>query len=239
MPHRKTFKPMPVLGAFVVLTALAALVGSAERDQRLRKEPAYRSRAPKYHLLAFGPQAETRVWLVLDGEVLYVDRNGNGDLTEEPERVTGDGNVFQVGDIPARDSRTRYAQLKVQRLDPTRPGQGLRCVVFVEVPGKYRQFGVVSFAGRPQDASVLHFDGPLTMGLIDPAGQVFARGDKATELTAWIGTPVLGKEKGDAACVEHGQGVPTDVHPVAEIEFPGQDAGARPITVKAVLSQRC
>src|SRR5215217_2823539 len=50
------------------------------------KEPAYRGK-PKYCLLAFGPQAKARVWLVLDGDTLYVDRNGNGDLTEEGERV--------------------------------------------------------------------------------------------------------------------------------------------------------
>src|SRR5262249_29381707 len=32
--------------------------------------------------------ARTRIWLVLDGDILYVDRNGNGDLTEDSERFT-------------------------------------------------------------------------------------------------------------------------------------------------------
>src|SRR5262249_50065817 len=51
-------------------------------DRTIAKEPAYKSR-PKYCLLVFGPEAKTRVWLVLDGDRLYVDRNGNGDLTDD------------------------------------------------------------------------------------------------------------------------------------------------------------
>jgi hypothetical protein len=48
-------------------------------DRTIAREPAFQSK-PAYCLLAFGPAAKTRVWLVLDGDVLYVDRNGNGDL---------------------------------------------------------------------------------------------------------------------------------------------------------------
>ena len=43
---------------------------------------------PQYCLLAFGPEAKVRVWLVVDGDVLYVDRNGNGDLTEPGKRIS-------------------------------------------------------------------------------------------------------------------------------------------------------
>jgi len=55
-------------------------------DRKIAKEPAYQSK-PRYCLLVFGPVAKTRVWIVLDGDTLYVDRNGNGDLTEEGEKV--------------------------------------------------------------------------------------------------------------------------------------------------------
>ena len=60
-------------------------LGKIERT--IRKEPAYQTKSPKYCLLVFGPDAKTKVWLVLDGDTLYVDRNCNGDLTEEGERV--------------------------------------------------------------------------------------------------------------------------------------------------------
>jgi RNA polymerase sigma factor (sigma-70 family) len=56
-------------------------------DRRIGKEPVYQSKSPRYCLLVFGPQARGRVWLVQDGDTLYVDRNGNGDLTEEGKRI--------------------------------------------------------------------------------------------------------------------------------------------------------
>jgi hypothetical protein len=74
-------------------------------DRTIVKEPTYKSK-PKYCLLVFGPETKTRVWLVQDGDTLYVDRNGNGDLTELGKQVTAemqkgeeDGYTFKVGDI--------------------------------------------------------------------------------------------------------------------------------------------
>lgn len=60
----------------------AAAVDLTQIDRSLRKEPAYQSQAPQYCLLIFGREAKVRVWLVLDGDALYLDRNGNGDLSE-------------------------------------------------------------------------------------------------------------------------------------------------------------
>src|SRR5436853_400879 len=57
-------------------------------DRRVEREPKYHSGKPEYCLLVFGAKAEARVWLVKDGDVLYVDRNGNGDLTEDGEKIT-------------------------------------------------------------------------------------------------------------------------------------------------------
>src|SRR5262245_35703569 len=57
-------------------------------DRTIAREPAYKSKTPRYCLLVFGPQADKRVWLVLDKDVLHVDANGNGDLTEPGEKVT-------------------------------------------------------------------------------------------------------------------------------------------------------
>jgi hypothetical protein len=81
----------------------------ANIDRTIRKEPAYRTKAPKYGLLAFGPEGKHRIWLVRDGDVLYVDRNGNGDLTEPGEKVAAEKNPgrdpgdesgkFDVGDL--------------------------------------------------------------------------------------------------------------------------------------------
>jgi hypothetical protein len=69
-----------------VSAAPAAAIDLTRIDRTIAKEPAYQSK-PKYCLLVFGSDAKTRIWLVLDGDRLYVDRNGNGDLTLGPERV--------------------------------------------------------------------------------------------------------------------------------------------------------
>jgi hypothetical protein len=67
-------------------SAPATATDLSKVDRTIKKEPAYKNK-PKYCLLVFGLEAKTRVWLVLDGDVLHVDRNGNGDLTEDGKRV--------------------------------------------------------------------------------------------------------------------------------------------------------
>jgi hypothetical protein len=94
------------LGALAA-TGPAAAADLSKIDRHIAREPAYRSKAPRYCLLAFGPEAKTRVWLVQDGDTLYVDRNGNGDLTEEGEKVLAEKQegaeegvyTFKVGEL--------------------------------------------------------------------------------------------------------------------------------------------
>src|SRR5215831_13810140 len=70
------------------------------------KEPAYQSK-PKYCLVVYGPEAKTRVWLVLDGDVLYADRNGDGDLTGKDERILKTS-AYDVT-IAERDGRDSFS----------------------------------------------------------------------------------------------------------------------------------
>lgn len=85
-------------------------------DRTIHKDPVYKS-TPRYALLVFGPRAEHRAWFVVDGdEVAYIDRNGNGDLTDPDERIELDRaatdkihlastqsvkamHVFQIGNV--------------------------------------------------------------------------------------------------------------------------------------------
>ncbi len=82
----------------------AAGADLAKIDRHIGKEPAYKT-PPRYCLLVFGAEAKSRAWLVQDGDVLYVDRNCNGDLTEKDERVAvkredaQGSRVFEAGDI--------------------------------------------------------------------------------------------------------------------------------------------
>jgi hypothetical protein len=77
-----------ILAAVFVLAANAPAADLTKIERRIAKEPVYQTKSPRYCLVVFGEDAATRVWLVLDGDTLYVDRNANGDLTEPDEKVT-------------------------------------------------------------------------------------------------------------------------------------------------------
>jgi hypothetical protein len=98
-----------LLLAAVCLGAGPACAGPPNVERKIGKEPIYQTKAPQYGLLAFGPEGADRVWMVLDGDVLYVDRNGDGNLTEAGKKIMAEkkpdwapadeGYAFQVDDL--------------------------------------------------------------------------------------------------------------------------------------------
>jgi hypothetical protein len=80
------------------------------------KEPTYQF-SPRYALLAFGSRATFRVWLAFDGDTLYVDWNGNGDLTEPGKHLKASRWPFDEGPI-------RVVQYEIDSLHD--PGTGTR-----------------------------------------------------------------------------------------------------------------
>jgi hypothetical protein len=99
----------------------------------------------------------------------------------------------------------------------------------------------LAFTARPKDAQVSHFGGPLTfqrVGFDDPP---LERGKNAPHFAVRIGTPGRPARNGPSpvfaalACSE----VPSDVHPVAEVTFPGKSPTDKPIRVRAKLDRRC
>ncbi len=168
-------------------------------ERSVAKEPEY-SKSPRYCLLIFGEKAESRVWLAMDGKTLYVDRNGNGDLTEADEAIKDSGNStysydFPVGTISSRTGIT-YRNLRVSKTSSNYS-------VWVEVPGKgtqrvgVSQIGQLSFASNAKDAPIVHFDGPLHIKQYSDK-RVISRNakpgnDRAQSLRIMIGTPGLGE----------------------------------------------
>lgn len=104
--------------------AASAAVDLTKIERKIVKEPAYRAQ-PKYCLLVLGPEAKTHVWLVQDGDTLYVDRNGNGDLTEANEKVAAekgeDGEegvyTFKAGDLHDGQRLHKQLTLDVMKID--------------------------------------------------------------------------------------------------------------------------
>lgn len=98
--------------------------GLAKVDRSIGKEPKYTGGKPLYGLFVFGPARKARIWAVLDKtspdapayNVLYFDRNANGNLTEPDERIAakavGAGiNQFTVGAFRDPASGATHADL--------------------------------------------------------------------------------------------------------------------------------
>lgn len=206
-------------------------------DRTITREPAYQTTQPNYCLAVFGTNAQTRVWLVLDGDTLFIDRNGNLDLTEAGEKVKGKPHPerkaetqFDAGTITAKGvpPNTRMEVIVVPDLTfvychtERQPWQ--RAVV--------DPAGYLAFGNRPQAAPVLHFQGPLTVGL--RFDHKFKRHSSPEDLDIMVGTPGLGI--GSFVRFGH-EKVNKDIRPIVEIDFPG--AAGRMIHVKTSLDKRC
>jgi hypothetical protein len=266
---------MNALLASILLAGPTSAADLAKIDRKLVKEPAYASKA-KYCLLVFGPEAKTRAWLVLDGDLLYIDRHADGDLTHADDRLkvhrvtkdppnfmTSETRVFldviPPGDADGRNAptlkgSTRYSRLWVSygipREDVTPPTDDQKeylerlrhhyATVYLRIDDKYTQVGWACFSERPQDAPILHFDGPLTLGFGQNFGPfkqpALVRGPDPSELMVNLITPGLGK---DAMVTMDNRYAPADVHPVADIDFPSKQPGGKPVKSRVVLKERC
>jgi hypothetical protein len=166
--------------AFMLLTSTLGRASDTAAlqivDRRIAKEPKYVATRPLYGLLMFGPAAQKRIWMVLDHskpgtnryDVLYVDLNANGDLTEPTERL--------VGQLQNNDIRFSLPDLK----DPvtgafhthftTRVSGAAAPTVMVSITwrgrfkmgGGYPQDpdnGYMNFADKPARAPVMWADG--------------------------------------------------------------------------------
>src|SRR4051812_22998660 len=78
--------------------------------------PDFPARSPQYSFLVFGPQAQNRVCVVLDGTDLYVDKTGTGDLAAALH-FPNDGKDFQPFEIAdqAGPDHYRVTSLRVER----------------------------------------------------------------------------------------------------------------------------
>ena len=118
---------LAVVWLLTTMPTAAAAGDPPKPDRTLGKQPDYQTKAPRYGLLVFGPEGKDRVWLVQDGDALYVDRNGNGDLTDPGEKVAAEkpkgayvpdeGEFsFEVGDLTVGGRTHKVFSVSVARL---------------------------------------------------------------------------------------------------------------------------
>jgi len=216
--------------ASLILLSTQLIAADVKIKRAIAKEPSYQS-APHYCLMLLGTEPTTSVWLVLDGDVLYADLNGNGDLTEPNDRLTllkrgKSTRVFKVDSIRDRSGRTHTDfflgvdpdgewQLQIDVDDSTRQR------AFIDDPAK-----------QLKKAPVVHFGGPLKMRLWKAEKLKLSRA-RPTKLGALIVT-----QYGDVDFTYVTKGVPPFLHPIAEITFASKSPKDKSITVKVPLTKR-
>ena len=130
-----------ILLANSVLAAPLWAVDYDKIDRSIAKEPVYRTGKPEYALLLFGPKARRRMWLVVDGDAIYLDRNDDGDLTQADERFekSEDCKNIQVSDP---DGKTRYTITKLRVHRDKEMKRRPFVMVWVEIHGplEYQQY---------------------------------------------------------------------------------------------------
>jgi len=247
----------------LILSAAGGCADEVKFDRSIKKEPTYQSNDPRYCLLAFGSEGNTSVWVVFDSvpdplkpgdekDYLYVDRNGNGDLTEPGKRVPaiihkqkvvvsfGKGFYeetlleFDVGAVG--NGKDKYDGLKVWV--SWYRGKERPCRVSFKNEKAYAREESVSeviFSKKRQDAPILRFDGQLTMRFALGKTPTFSV-DQECKIEAEIGSNGRGP---DSFVSMRYDAFPKDRHPIAEIEWPNREAGKPPIKQTVELDQHC
>jgi hypothetical protein len=263
-------KPSHFLSALTLLalTPVAPAVDLSKVPRTIGREPAYRSK-PRYCLLVFGPDAKTRVWLVQDGDTLYVDRNGNGDLTEAGEKVAAEKSedaeegvyAFKAGDIRDGALLHKELNLSVRKIDyvtreeavkgllkkaPT--AWGYRLYLQVQMPG-HKGAGIgnrVQQCTSPADGSVLQFaERPQDAPIIHFGGPWQVTLSSKDPLTIDRETDVVlsvgspGLGAGTFVWSYYDNLIPTDKFPTLEVVYPPKRPGDPPPRERYELKQRC
>jgi hypothetical protein len=171
--------------------------------------------------LVFGPERQQRVWMVLDGATLYVDLNGNGDLTEPDERLEpihpkdgiyrtvnpgshevmevrlADPGALQIFEFTVRAGATATSKFQLHLWTyaswlTSRWSYGL----LLRQEGRGQGQTPLVFMPKPADAHVCALDGPLTFVVRMPQHQVLRRGEDGCDLAFQIA--VMGRSpRGD------------------------------------------
>jgi hypothetical protein len=128
----------------------SASVDFSKVDRTIKKLPKYVGE-PLYALLLLGPEGKTRIWMALDKskesridyDILYIDRDGDGELGEEGERIAGaadehDRTVMLVGKVEFAEAKLLLENFKVIRYPKETPPMNF---VSFTINGKVRMTG--------------------------------------------------------------------------------------------------
>ena len=254
-PMKKNLPLSPNLAANIGLLAMLIAGNSVARaqteartnaayhaDHAIGKEPAYQS-TPKYCLLVLGDRGETKVWMVEDGRRLYVDKNANGDLTDDgPPLEPSDyrdmgGNRWDYHyklDTIAATNGSRHTDFVLRRWNyhDKEDSYGLSLSVDGTLPMYAGWFGTFWSTNRAT-APVIHFGGPFTPKLLRRNN--FTLGEKGERLSLSFVSAGSGPGTESRLSIE---ALPHFEVPELDIEWPAAGGGA-PLKTSYRLAQRC
>jgi hypothetical protein len=203
-----TLKPvLALIPLLLVLNHAAADVPDLSKiDRTIRKEPAYAAKQPLYGLAAFGPKAESRVWLVLDQgkpdadryDVLHIDLNADGDLTGAGERLKADDEgLFHVKEFKDPATGAEHPDFTVRLSKDREPTVmlGMRWRGRFTFGGGYPEDpdgGYMRFAATPADAPVLWVNGDAPLRFQRWYGGQLPVGG-AGDVKVFLGQPAVGR----------------------------------------------
>jgi hypothetical protein len=232
-------------------------VDPAKVERRIEKEPAWVGR-PRYALFVFDRAAHFRVWAALDRtkaglayeDVLYFDRNGNGDLTEDGERITSEWNEdmadagmgisFRVGDVAVPGVDEKHTDFLVCPV----PKKGRKGVWFrmkwrgrFEISGAYGLVGMdtIEWGASPAEAPVLRptAEGPLSFALWETAPVTLASGGE--HLNVLIGHRT---QPGEPLCVVDENFVDLEEQ-FLSVEVVAKDRAGREVRKRSPICDHC
>jgi hypothetical protein len=218
--------------------------------RRLTREPAYTAKEPLFALYVFGPQARTLVWAVLDKsepdaphyDVLFFDRNADGDLTAADERIEGsvhgDRVTFDIGSFTDRASNQTHTGLSISRTEgeDSMTMFRMKWCDKVAVRGGYApQVGpYTQFAPTPAEAPILWpgADGSFSFQFWQQLDPLDIGGSE--DVRVFLGHQGLGK---NTFCAVPDTFLPKDVPVIATLIY--RDKEGNEHRARSELSQRC
>jgi hypothetical protein len=204
------------------------------------ESPDIQHDAPGYCLLVFGERAQTRAWLVVDGQSVYIDRNANGDLTEAGERIALTPGFIDLGEVQDSETGVVQAKLGLSIGAGAKPGSSFRLSSSLDQTAGYGVYGAPTFGDSPQSAPILHFNGPMTFARYGPLSFLPRETDgvsyRKTYLRLRAGSPGVGENSFvgyDFCALRYKCGEYPSI--AAEVSFPSLDPGDMPIRLTQAL----
>jgi hypothetical protein len=213
----------------------ASVLDSVKRT--IGKEPKY-SHKPQYALVVLGTNADAKLWMVEDGETLYLDKNLNGDLTDDGPPIargqTEDLCDYKCRELtPAKGPKHTHFCLRRWSNGAAEDSYGLSLAVDGTKPMYAGWFGTF-WSSSPATVPIIHFGGPLTPTPLDRSSS-FVIGSTLGELD--LGFCNDGRGKGATSYLST-DALPEDVVPKVEINWPVAPGAARIHTTEQ-LTHRC